>query len=128
MVDRRSSRYRKAGLSGLFLLGLTAFAFGEPLSLDVQEARSGVDERTHQPIVTVKVTKESQQALATYTQQNVGKPMELRIDGKVIMKSVIREPLIAGSFRTIGNFTAEEASDIARKLSAGTPIVIEVVD
>jgi preprotein translocase subunit SecD len=123
-----SSNYKKAGLSGLFLWGLITSAFGQPLSLQVQEARSGVDQRTHKPIVTVKVTKESQQALAAYTQQNVGKPMELRVAGKVIMKSVIREPLIAGSFQTSDNFTQDQASDIAGRLPAGTTIVIEVTE
>jgi preprotein translocase subunit SecD len=128
MTQRRVFGYGKAGLSGLFLLGLAAFADAEPLRIQIESASAGVDQRTHEPIVTVKLSKQSQQALGAYTQHNVGKPMELRVDGKVIMKSVIREPLLAGTFQTSGNFTADEVSNLARQLAAGATIVLELVD
>ena len=66
--------------------------------------------------------------MAEMTQKNVGRTTEFRVDGRVVMKPVIREPLLAGVFEISGRFDMTEAKDIARKLSSGAKIEIEVMD
>ncbi len=105
-MQRRISGYKKAGLSGLLLLCLIASANAEPLVLHVQEASIGTDQRTQEPTVNVRITEESKQALTNVTRHNVGKPMELRIDGKAVFTPVIREPLLGVSFVISGSLIA----------------------
>ena len=46
--------------------------------------------------------------------------MEIRVDGRTLMSPVIREAITGGSVQVSGNFTVEEAADIAGRLNAGT--------
>jgi preprotein translocase subunit SecD len=120
--------FKKAGLSGLFLLGFAALAVAEPLRLEVQEPKADRDLRTGEPTVTLKMTKDSQQAFAALTQRHVGKPLEVRIDGKVMMTAVIREPIVGGTIQISGNLTDTQANETIRKVRAGAAIEVELPD
>ena len=61
------------------------------------------------------------------TQKNVGRTTEFRVDGRVLMKPVIREPLLAGVFEISGHYSLNEAKDIAQRLSSGGKIEVELV-
>ena len=52
--------------------------------------------------------------------------MEFRIDGKVVMAPIIREPVLGGSMVILGNFTTEEVSEMVRKIQAGALIEVAV--
>jgi preprotein translocase subunit SecD len=126
---------QRAGLSGLFLccaLLLTAWTTGceaAPLSLEVASAAPAFDQRTGETIITIVFTPPSARGFAEFTTQNVGKTVEFRIDGRAVMKPVIREPILGGRCQISGSFTTEQAADIARRLSAGTAkLEIEVAE
>ncbi len=127
--------YKKAGLSGLFLscaLGVATIfqiapAGAEPLVLEVARAEAGFDVRTNQPIVKIAFTEASKGAFAKLTADNIARPMEMRIDGQVLTKAVIREPLLGGSFQISGNFSVEKTRDIADHLPPGAKVEVEVV-
>jgi preprotein translocase subunit SecD len=128
MQRPRSSRYGKAGLSGLFLLSLTVLVGAQPLTIAVQDAATGTDQRSGETIVQLKMQKESGLAFAGFTQRHLGKPMEIRVDGRTVSKPVIREPILGGSLQISGQFSPDEAADLARRISAGTEVVVEAVD
>ncbi len=44
---------------------------------------------------------------AEFTANNVGRTVEVRIDGKVVMRPIIREPIKGGSVQVSGGFTAQ---------------------
>jgi len=128
MLFCHRSNYKKAGLSGLFLWGLVAVSIAQPLELVVAEASATTDQRTNEPIISVKIAEESKRALADLTRDNVGRPMALRVDGQVLATPVIREPLIVSSFQISGHFSADQAADIARRLNAGARVEVELSD
>jgi preprotein translocase subunit SecD len=77
-------------------LTLTAANAAEFLVVEPVAARKDFDQRTGQPIVTV--TLKDAKALGEFTARHVGRMMEIRADGKVIVTSRIREPLLGGRF------------------------------
>ena len=101
---------------------------GEVLSIEVKVANTRADLQTKKPIIFIKLTEESKRLMAEMTKKNVGRATEFRVDGRVVMKPVIREPLLAGVFEITGRFDMTEAKDIARKLSSSVKIEIEVMD
>jgi preprotein translocase subunit SecD len=128
----------RAGKFGFAGLGFTCAIFaaslwphplvaGEVLLIEVKVADARIDPRTKQSIIFVKLTEDSKRLIAEMTQKNVGKPTEFRVDGRVLMKPVIREPLLAGVFEISGSYSLNEAKDIAQRLSSGAKIEVEVV-
>jgi preprotein translocase subunit SecD len=132
-------RKTKAGLSGLFhasaiaaafLLALTLTAVAEPLAVELTEVAPGLDERTNQPIIFFTMTAESAKLFAEFTTKNVGRPMEVRIDGKAVMTPVVREPILGGRGQvTSSAWTLRETQDVVDRLRAGKArIEFEIVD
>src|ERR1700761_7512689 len=56
---------------------------------------------------------------AQITQQNIGHRFAVVLDDHVIVAPVIQTPITDGSGRITGNFTSQEATDIANMLNAG---------
>src|SRR5262249_52296645 len=99
-------RRRKLGGSCIGLLSLSAVVWlwsaavfaGEVLVIEVKTADARIDPQTKQSVIFVKLTEESKRLIAEMTQKNIGRTTEFRVDGRVLMKPVIREPLLAGVF------------------------------
>jgi len=147
---------KKAGLFGLFLwLGLATLSPGmaqtpslldqlkelepssppprkstlPPLRLQIEKATPSFDERTKEPVVTFRLTERSGRMFAEFTANNVGRTIEVRIDGKVVMRPIIREAIKGGSVQVSGGFTPKEALELADRLNSGAARVeAEVVD
>jgi preprotein translocase subunit SecD len=123
------------GLAGLSLwcaiiaasLWSNRISAGEVLLIEVKMAETRADLHTKQAIIFVKLTEESKRLIAELTQKNIGRSTEFRVDGRVVMKPIIREPILAGVFEISGRFDMTEAKDIARRLSSGSKIEVELV-
>lgn len=72
-----------------------------------------------QPVVSFSFDSVGAQRFATATRQNVRRPFAIVLDGKVISAPVIREPILGGNGVISGDFTTEEAQDLALLLRAG---------
>jgi preprotein translocase subunit SecD len=138
MISRRLRiAFKKAGLSGLFhgrviaaafLIALSSAAVAEPLAVELTTVAPGLDERTKRPHISFKMTPESARLFAELTAKNVGRKMEVRIDGKTVMAPVIREPILGGSGQVTSDWTLRKTKDIADRLSAGkSKIEFEIV-
>ena len=100
-----------------------------PLRLQIEQASPGFDERTKEPIVTFRLTERSGRMFAEFTKSNIGRTVEIRIDGKAIMRPIIREPIAGGSVQVSGGFTLNEAKELVDRLNSGAARVeAEVVD
>jgi preprotein translocase subunit SecD len=77
--------------------------------------------------VSIEFTPDSVQKFAEFTKQNVGHVTEMRLDGKVLCRPVIREPILQGTVRVSGHFSVREAQDLAARLASGTQLEIEAV-
>ena len=89
------------------------------MAFDVAGADLGFDQRTGAPIVRFRLTEPSALRFAELTARNVGKPLAIRVDGRVVSKPVRREPIRGGSGEISSGLSVEEARDVANRLASG---------
>ncbi|HXG78372.1 MAG TPA: protein translocase subunit SecD [Methyloceanibacter sp.] len=93
------------------------------------DAQPGFDSRTGEPIVTFRFDAAGAKRFAKVTQENVGLPFAIVLDDKVISAPVIREPILGGTGQISGNFTVQEANDLAVLLRSGAlPAKLSVIE
>jgi preprotein translocase subunit SecD len=96
---------------------------------DVIDAAPSFDARSQQPIATFRFNARGTRRFATLTRENVGRPFAIIVDDQVLSAPVIREPILGGSGQIAGNFTIEDANNVATLLRSGTlPGRLSVVD
>ena len=83
------------------------------------DAQPSFDQRTNEPVVTFRFDTVGGKRFADVTRANVNRPFAVVLDGKVVTAPVIREPILGGSGQISGNFTTQEAQDMALLLRAG---------
>jgi preprotein translocase subunit SecD len=104
-----------------------AAAAAEPLLLDIAQAEVAYDQRTSEPVVSFRFMPDSARRFAQFTTENVGHVAELRVDGKVYSRPVIREPILGGSGQISGHLSVPEAQALAARLSGGAKLEIEAM-
>ncbi|MGB6909377.1 MAG: protein translocase subunit SecD [Methyloceanibacter sp.] len=93
------------------------------------DAQPGFDQRTGEPVVTFRFDAAGAKRFARATQENVGLPFAIILDGKVISAPVIREPILGGSGQISGNFGVQEATDLSVLLRSGAlPAKLTVIE
>jgi preprotein translocase subunit SecD len=81
------------------------------------------------PVVSFRFDTLGARRFGQATQENVGKPLAIVLDGKVISAPNIREPILGGSGVISGSFSTQEANDLALLLRAGAlPAPIEYLE
>jgi preprotein translocase subunit SecD len=96
---------------------------------DIIDASPGFAPQSRQPIASFRFNARGTRRFAHVTEENVGRPLAIVVDDKVLSVSVIREPIRGGSGEISGNFTLQEANDIAMLLRSGMlPGRLSVVD
>lgn len=95
----------------------------------VVKAEAGTDESIGQPMVMVTFDAAGASKFAQLSGANVGKPLAIVLDGKVLSAPVIYEPITGGQAQISGGFTSEEASQLAVALQSGAlPVVFTVTE
>ena len=93
------------------------------------DAQPGFDSQTGEPIVTFRFDAAGAKRFGKVTQENVGLPFAIVLDGKVISAPVIREPILGGTGQISGNFSVQEANDLAVLLRSGAlPAKLTVIE
>jgi preprotein translocase subunit SecD len=96
---------------------------------DLTDAQPSFDQRTSEPVVTFRFNTRGGRRFAQATQENVGRPFAIVLDNEVISAPVIREPILGGSGQISGNFTVEQANDLAILLRAGAlPAPLTIIE
>src|SRR6202050_1708238 len=96
---------------------------------DLIDAQPSFDQRTSEPVVTFRFNSNGPRKCAEATQQNVGKPFAIVLDNQVVSAPVIQEPILGGSGQITGNFTVQQANDLAILLRAGAlPAPLTIVE
>ena len=81
----------------------------------------------NQPVVSFRFNTAGGRKFGRATQRSVGKPLAIVLDGAVISSPRVNEPILGGSGVITGNFSVQEASDLALLLRAGAlpaPLVV----
>lgn len=93
------------------------------------DAHAGYSNETGEPIVNFRFNAAGAQKFGDITSANVGKPFAIVLDNKVITAPVIQTPILGGSGYIRGNFSVEEANDLALLLRAGAlPAPLKIVE
>jgi len=74
---------------------------------------------TSEVVVTLEFDEEGAKIFEELTQRNIGKHLAIFIDQKMISSPIVREKISGGKAQITGNFTIEEARELARNLNAG---------
>ncbi len=81
------------------------------------------------PVVSFRFDSVGGKRFARATQENVGKPFAIILDGQVISAPRINEPILGGSGIISGNFTTESANQLAILLRSGKlPVALKVIE
>jgi preprotein translocase subunit SecD/SecD/SecF fusion protein len=96
---------------------------------DLENAQASTDPQTGQWDINFTLNSVGAREFADVTTANVGKPFAIVLDGKIIMAPNIREPITGGSGQITGNYTAQQATDLALLLRAGAlPAPLNIVE
>ena len=81
------------------------------------------------PIVSFRLNSVGAKKFCDVTRDNVNRPFAVVLDGEIITAPRINEPICGGSAVITGNFTVQEASDLALLLRAGAlPTTLTIVE
>ena len=101
-------------------LAALAFSLGtalaDPLAIKVKEADVG--SALGQPVLNLSLDEAAATAFADFTKANVGKQIELRIDGKTMLTATLRDPILSGKVQVSGHSRSEFTS-VADRIKAG---------
>jgi len=97
------------------------------IGADLADAQSTFDSNML-PVIQLSLNGEGAKKFATLTQEHVGERLAIVLDGVVQNAPTIKEPILTGDAQITGEFTVDEARDLALKLRAGAlpaPLVVE---
>ena len=81
------------------------------------------------PVVSFRFDSIGGRRFAKATQENVGRPFAIILDGKVISAPRINSPILGGSGIIQGNFTTQSANELAVLLRSGKlPVALNVIE
>jgi len=93
------------------------------------EAQPNFNSQSNQPTVSFSLDRLGAQKFGRTTTDYVGKRLAIVLDGKIISAPSINEPITGGSGIISGNFSFQEATDLALLLRSGAlPTPLNVVE
>jgi preprotein translocase subunit SecD len=102
-------------------------AAAETLVLDIRQVKADIQKPGNEPVIVIVLTDASARIFAEVTGKNVGNAMEVRVDGRSVVKAVVREPILGGTVTISGRFSRKEVDGmVARLSSSATKLEFEV--
>jgi len=93
------------------------------------DAKVQIDSQFNEPYISINFDKKGARIFERITEENVKKRLAIVLDNKVYSAPVIQEKITGGEARITGNFTTEEAHDLAIVLRAGAlPAPVEIIE
>lgn len=119
--DRQSGRVSKEPI----VLRSRTVMTGETIT----DARVQIDSQDNEPYVSVAFDARGARQFGDITTRNVKKRLAIILDGKVQSAPVIQEPITGGEARISGDFTMEDARDLAVVLRSGAlPAPVKILE
>lgn len=115
-------------IAGIAILLLSSgLATAGPLTLAIAKAAVVSDQTSGQMALNLKMTADSAKAFADFTKANVGKVVDLGVDGAVVASPRLVEPILGGEVMLNGTFAAGDLQRLAERISAGNAkVTVEV--
>ncbi len=93
------------------------------------DAQPSIQNQQNEPTVSFTLDRLGAQKFGRATTDNVGKRLAIVLDGNIISAPNINEPITSGNGMISGNFTFQEATDLALLLRSGAlPTPLNVVE
>ncbi len=93
------------------------------------DAQPNFNNQSNRPVVAFNLDRLGAQKFGRVTTDNVGKRLAIVLDGKIVSAPTINEPITAGSGIISGNFSAQDATDLALLLRSGAlPTPLNIVE
>tara|TARA_Y100000591_G_scaffold298354_1_gene290094 strand:+ start:292 stop:1836 length:1545 start_codon:yes stop_codon:yes gene_type:complete len=93
------------------------------------DAQPSIQNQQNEPTVSFTLDRLGAQRFGRATTDNVGKRLAIVLDGKIISAPNINEPITSGNGMISGNFSFQEATDLALLLRSGAlPTPLNVVE
>jgi len=93
------------------------------------DAQPSFNNQSNQPTVSFTLDRVGAQKFGRTTTDSVGKRLAIVLDGKIVSAPSINEPITSGSGVISGNFSFQEATDLALLLRSGAlPTPLSVVE
>ncbi|OGG80247.1 protein-export membrane protein SecD [Candidatus Kaiserbacteria bacterium RIFCSPLOWO2_01_FULL_54_13] len=101
---------------------------GKHLKSAQLQFNQGIGGVPNEPVVVLTFNSDGKKIFADLTKENVGRYFGMFLDGVAISVPVIREAIPDGTAVISGNFTPEDAKELARNLNYGAlPVPIELI-
>ena len=91
------------------------------------DAQPSIQNQSNEPTVSFTLDRLGAQKFGRATTDNVGKRLAIVLDGEIVSAPNINEPITSGNGMISGNFTFQEATDLALLLRSGalpTPLIV----
>ncbi|MCF8053455.1 MAG: protein translocase subunit SecD [Desulfobacterales bacterium] len=93
------------------------------------DARVQIDSQYNEPYVSITFDNKGARLFERITEENVKERLAIVLDDNIYSAPVIQEKISGGEARITGNFTTEEARDLAIVLRAGAlPAPVEIIE
>ena len=93
------------------------------------DAQPSIQNQQNEPTVSFTLDRLGAQKFGRATTDNVGKRLAIVLDGKIISAPNINEPITSGKGMISGNFTFQQATDLALLLRSGAlPTPLDIVE
>ncbi len=127
MIIRRTSEgkghLRRVALATVLALSATAcvkpdalrqLMFGDTpfAATDIATAEPGFSE-LGMPVVNIRLTPRGRTLFAETTKRWLGKPMPIRLDGRLLSEPVVVETILGGELQILGAMTVEQSTQLA---------------
>jgi preprotein translocase subunit SecD len=95
---------------------------------DLKKAYVDTDQQTGKLVVGIQFTDEGADKFATITERNVGQPLGIFLDGIPLTAPIVQQKIEGGSAVINGEYTLDEAKNLAITLNAGAlPVPISII-
>ena len=91
------------------------------------DAQPSIQNQNNEPTVSFTLDRLGAQKFGRATTDNVGKRLAIVLDGEIVSAPNINEPITSGNGMISGNFTFQQATDLALLLRSGalpTPLIV----
>jgi len=91
------------------------------------DAQPSIQNQNNEPTVSFTLDRLGAQKFGRATTDNVGKRLAIVLDGEIVSAPNINEPITSGNGMISGNFSFQEATDLALLLRSGalpTPLIV----
>ena len=91
------------------------------------DAQPNINNQNNEPTVSFTLDRLGAQKFGRATTDNVGKRLAIVLDGEIVSAPSINEPITSGNGMISGNFSFQEATDLALLLRSGalpTPLLV----